>query len=199
MTEHRRNAWDILTVGLWTLFFAAGLAPERVFQIFRTIAAVSSQRAFVNSSSVITVGFAIYLGFFVRNRCRDSGLSPSESQAHAIQISLIALLAFLEVPSRTGAYDSRTFLEFLIYFREIPDRYVRNVVLFVGAIKLTAWWYLFSLVLRYHLFGNRNVFAHMIPLIPSARVADTTAAEEQPPTSFENEPGATPSTEEEVG
>lgn len=171
MASNRRNPWDFLTAGLWTLFFAAGLVPEPVFQIFRALSLVPAHRAFVNSSAVITVGFALYFAYFVRNKCREGGLTAVESQGHAIEVALLALIAFLEIPGRGDSFDSRTFMVFLVNFREIPDPSVRNVVLLVGAFKLSAWWYLFSLVLRYHLLGNRLVFAHMFPFIPSTRAA----------------------------
>ena len=171
MTSDRTNAWDFLTAGLWTLFFAAGLVPEPVFHIFRALSSVPAHRAFVNSSAVITVGFAVYFAYFVRSKCREGGLSRVESQGNAIQIGLIALIAFLEIPGRGDGFDSRTFIVFLINFRDISDPYVRNVVIFIGVLKISAWWYLFSLVLRYHLLGNRLVFAHMFPFIPSTRAA----------------------------
>jgi hypothetical protein len=56
----------------------------------------------------------------------------------------------------------------MLRYQEITDTYVRYVVLAVGAAKLIAWWYLFSLVVRFHVFGMRDIFARMVPLMPSA-------------------------------
>ena len=178
MTRRGVNIWDFWTLLLWSLFFAAGLVPEPVFVTLRQIAAVPMQSAFVNSSAVITVGFAVYLALFARRRCLDSGLSPGGAQSRAVQVGLIGLLAFLELPSRGGFSDGRTLLYLVVRSHEIHDTYLKTVVLAVGISKLVAWWYLFSMILRYHAFGTRDVFTRMSGLFPSARSVSEPAPEE---------------------
>jgi len=157
MTDRGVNIWDLWTLLLWSLFFATGLVPEPVFVALRQAAAVPMQNAFVNSSAVITVTFAVYLAIFVRRRCLDSGLSPAEAQSRSVQVALIGLLAFLELPSRGGFSDGRTLLFLVVRSHEIQDAYLKTIVLTVGISKLIAWWYLFSMILRYHAFGTRVV------------------------------------------
>lgn len=174
MTQARRvDGWDFLTLLLWSLFFAAGLVPEPVFVALRTLARVPAHNAFVNSSAVITVALALYFALFVRRCCLNAGLSPGESQGRATQAGLIALVAFLEVP-QSGIYsDGRTLLYLVIRSQDIADTYLKSVILAAGACKLIAWWYLYSLVLRYHAFGTRDVFVRMATMFPSARSNDS--------------------------
>ena len=89
------------------------------------------------------------------------------SQGKALEVGLIALVAFLELPARGSVFESRTLITVLLSLGEIPDRYLQMVVLFVGASKLLAWAYLMSLMIRYHAFGNRKVFAEVPSLFPS--------------------------------
>ena len=170
MNHERRNVWDIWILGLWSCFFAVGLVPELAFYAFRELAAVPSYVALVNSSAVITIALTAYLAFFSNRRCRDSGLSQVASHGKALELAVLGLVASLEIPAKGSAFETRTLLEIAIDFQSIPGRYLQSVVLFVGLSKVLAWLYLYSLVLRYHAFGQRDVFARIPSLFPSMRV-----------------------------
>ena len=110
-----------------------------------------------------------YLAFFANRRCRESGLSKVASQGKALEIAVLGLVAFLEIPAKGSAFEARTLLDIVFDFRSLPGRYLQTVVLFVGLSKLGVWLYLYSLVLRYHAYGNRDVFARIPSLFPSMR------------------------------
>lgn len=169
MNDDHRNIWDLLTLGLWSCFFAVGLVPELAFATVRNFASVPSYVALVNSSAVITIALTVYLAFFTNRRCQASGLSPVASHGKALEIAVLCLVAFLEIPAKGAAFETRTLLEIALDFRSLPGRYLQTVVLFVGMSKLAAWLFLYSLVLRYHAFGKRHVFAHIPSIFPSMR------------------------------
>ncbi len=169
MTDPAPNRWDMLSLLLWTLFFACGLVPEPVFYALRDAAAVASHRAVVNSSLVITLSLSAYLALFVLRRCRESGASAVEAQGRALQAGVLGLLAFLEFPARGASFEVQTILELFVRFRELPGVYLQCVIIFVAIGKLAAWFYLYSLVLRFHGKAKRNVFADSPALFPSTR------------------------------
>jgi hypothetical protein len=94
-------------------------------------------------------------------------LTAPIAQGKALEVGLLALVGFLELPAKGSIFQSRTLLAVLLALDDIPDQYLRAVILFVGASKLLAWSYLVSLVVRYHAFGNRNVFTEVPSLFPS--------------------------------
>lgn len=168
MGDEQRDAWDLLTLAFWFTFFIIGLAPELFFSVFRTAGGVSPYSALVNSSAIITVGFSIYLALFAYRRCRSAGLTAYISQGKALEVALLALVAFLELPAlRASLEGRRTLLALVLDIGAVEDRYLQGVILFVAASKLLAWIYLFSLVLRYHAFGNRAVFTQVPSMFPS--------------------------------
>lgn len=167
MSDNRRDAWDLFTLGLWFPFFLVGLVPELAFYLIREWGAVPPYTALVNSSAVITLSFAAYVAFFALRRCRDAGLSRPMAQGKALEIGLLALVAFLEIPTKGMAFQARTLIGVLLDIQQLPDRYLQLVVFLVGTTKLVAWAYLFSLVIRYHAFGNRRVFAQIPSMFPS--------------------------------
>ncbi|MCH8203667.1 MAG: hypothetical protein IID09_00795 [Candidatus Hydrogenedentes bacterium] len=169
MSDERRNVWDLLILGLWSCFFAIGLVPELAFYAFRELAAVPSYVALVNSSAVITIALTAYLAFFADRRCRESGLNNVASHGKALEIAVLGLIAFLEIPAKGSIFEARTLLEIALDFRNLPGRYLQTVVLFVGLSKIVAWLYLYSLVLRYHALGARDVFVRIPSLFPSTR------------------------------
>lgn len=182
MNQDARTAWDFLTLALWALFFGVGLAPDPVFRVLREIAGVTTSTALINSSLVLTAALAVYIAFFTLRRCREAGLNDAEARGRALQIGLLGLVAFLEIPVRDGAAQVRTLLELVLQVGNIPmdQTYLRTVVLFIGASKLLAWWYLFSLVIRYHAFGMRRVFATMPSVFPSAHSGVSKVSEPPP-------------------
>ena len=162
MTDsHNVTIWDSLSLVLWSLFFLAGLVPEVVYHSLRNLAGVTTQHAFINSSAIISIGLATYLAFFVSRQCRKSRLSDHESQGKAIWIAIIALLAFLELPSRSAIFGTQTLLLLMFQSSYMDDPYLRKVIWLVGCCKLTAWCYLYSLLLRFHLLGRRHIFSRM--------------------------------------
>lgn len=169
MNDDHRDIWDLLTLGLWSCFFAVGFVPELAFAAVRNFAAVPSYVALVNSSAVITIALTVYLAFFTNRCCRASGLGPVASHGKALEIAVLCLVAFLEIPAKGSAFETRTLFEIVLDFRSLPGRYLQLVVLFVGMSKLAAWVYLYSLVLRYHAFGYRHVFVHIPSIFPSMR------------------------------
>lgn len=176
--EERRDVWDVLTLGAWFLFFGMGLMPELAFNGIRAAASVRTSTALVNSSAILTLGFAAYLGLFAYRRCVENGLGRYLAQGKALEVGLIALVAFLELPARGSVFQSRTLVSVLLQFGDIEDRYLQAVVMFVGLSKLTAWAYLLSLVIRYHAFGNRDVFSTVPSLFPSMHRAPPDDADE---------------------
>ena len=190
MPRPERTFWDLLSLPLWGAFFAVGLVPEPVFYALRDVASVTTQRAFVNTSLVITFAFACYYGLFVYGRCRDRASSHPEAQARGIQSFMLGLVAFLEFPSRGGNFEVRTLLELVLRVQEMPDLTLKAILLAVGALKLTCWFYLLMLVWRYHALGNRAVFVKSTVLFPSGRRLDELRA--QPPEVEDSQPQKEP-------
>jgi hypothetical protein len=188
--QRPRDTWDILSLGLWSIFFAVGLVPELAFYALREFGGVSTRTAFINTSAAITVSFTLYLAFFAWRRCLDAGLSRPESQVRALQVGLLALIAFLELPAQGASFQTRTLLEVLANFNEIPDRYLKMVVLFVGICKLAAWWYLFQVILRFYAFGNYRVFTNMPTLFSTGEPKASNTQRGVPPPKQDDLPGA---------
>ena len=174
MTDsHKVTIWDGLTLGLWSLFFIVGLAPELFFHGFRIVARVTTHHAFVNSSAVITVGFSAYIAFFVSRQCRRAGLNDGDAHGKALQVGILAMIAFLELPSQSAVFGTQTLLLLMLQSFHMSDPYLRNVILLVGCCKLISWFYLYSLMLRFHLMGRRHVFSRMPTFFLSHHHTDT--------------------------
>jgi hypothetical protein len=156
--EDKSDYWRLPAFILWVLFFLVGLAPEPVFMTLREWSGVLPQRAVVNSPHLITVAFAGYVALFCWHRCRDAGLSHWESQDRALQLGVVALVAFLPV-------------DFLTVFTAHTNPLVQHrfSLYLVGIGKLATWW--LSMFVRYYAFGADRVFAHVPSLFPSARRA----------------------------
>ncbi len=189
MESRTRDAWDMFSLALWSIFFAIGLVPELAFHVLRDISQVVTQVALVNTSAVITVTFTLYLGFFAWRKCREAGLNQPESQVRALQVGLLALIAFLELPAKGSSFEAHTLLEILANVNEIPDQYLKMVVLFVGICKLGAWWYLFQVILRFHAFGNYKVFTSMPTLFSTNYPKPSNETEAPTPTVEKSLPG----------
>lgn len=190
MGDERRDFWDLLTLAFWFVFFAVGLVPELFFSAVRDAARVAPYTALVNSSAVITVGFSVYLALFAYRRCRASGLSPYLAQGKALEVALVALVAFLELPTVNATIQARrTLLALLLDLASLRDVYLQAVILFVSASKLFAWAYLFSLVIRFHAFGNRDVFTQVPSIFPSMNNHESKKSE-APTAPNQDAPGA---------
>ncbi len=175
-SSNRRDLWRYPTLLLWFVFFFVGLAPQPVFLLLRQVGAVLPQYALVNSPYLITLGLAAYVALFTLHRCEENGLSRFLAQDKALQLGIIALIAFLPVD-----------LEVLAMAHTYPLMQNRFLLYLAGAGKLVAWWYLFSLMLRYYVFRLDDVFANVPSVFPSARrgddpepSADTAQAESHP-------------------
>jgi hypothetical protein len=166
---NEKNAWDIPTMLLWSVFFAVGLVPEFVFHLLRRSAAVSSSTALVNSSAIITLAFTFFVVWFVYRNGLEPYSNKADSRGKATQIGLLALLAFMDIPTRSGVFEVHTLLEIMIRLNDLSDWYLRFVVMLVALSKLTAWCFLYSLFFRYHLLGNRMAFMSIPSLFPSTR------------------------------
>lgn len=158
--DDKWDYWRPPVFGLWVLFFLVGLVPEPVFLTLREWSGVLPQHAVVNSPHLITVAFGGYVALFCWHRCRDAGLSRWESQDRALQLGVVALVAFLPV-------------DFFAVFTAHANPLVQHrfSVYLVGIGKLAAWWLLVSMFVRYYAFGADQVFAHVPSLFPSARRA----------------------------
>lgn len=162
MSEPRKNTlWDYWTMCLWSTIFAMGLVPEFAFHGMRMIGGVASRNALVNSSAVLTLGLSVYLAFFVVRQCRAAGMEPADANGRGIQVALWAMIAFLELPTRSAVFGTHTLLGIMFNSGALPTAELRTVIWIVGCAKLLAWGYLYSLLIQFHIFGNRDVFNGM--------------------------------------
>ena len=141
---------------LWVAFLIVGLVPESVFLWLRESGGVLPHRALVNSPYLVTLMLAAYVVLFALHRCLDAGLSPYLAQDRALQLGIVALVAFLPldlVVLFTAHLHPRIQSRFLLYL--------------AGVAKLSAWWYLFTLLLRYYVFRVDDVFGRIPSLFPS--------------------------------
>lgn len=159
--QQQWDPWSLPTAFLWVIFFFAGLDPERVFYVLRDVGRVDVLHAMVNSSHFITVVFAAYLGVYAYQRCLEYGLSKIDAKARALQFGLLGLVAFLSFS-----------LFQLVHLSDIPVPNLRVLVVVVAFAKVSAWFYLLIIVLRYSVLGQTAVFANMISLFPSTHGQD---------------------------
>jgi len=153
--------WDLMSMVLWSALFAVGLVPELAFHGLRGLAHVSSRFAMVNSSAMITFGLSAYLMFFVARQCVLTRMSRGEAHGKAIHVGLLSILAFLEIPSQSPVFGIQTLLGLMLQ-SELQVEFSLKVMLWsIGCTKLAAWLYLYSLMIRFHIFGNREAFSRM--------------------------------------
>lgn len=136
-----------------------GLQPEATYEILREWGLVATQRAVVNNHGFIVIGFAAYLVFFTHRRCLEAAVRPMDAFGKALQIGVLALLAFL--PLR---------LEHALNYQHIPVPAYRRLILFMAAAKCLAWVYLLSVLVRYYFLSGLAVYAHMVSIFPSSYV-----------------------------
>lgn len=141
---------------LWVVFLTAGLVPEPVYHWLRESGGVLPHRALINSPYLVTLMLAAYVILFVLHRCIEAGLSPYLAQDRALQLGVVALVAFLP-------------LDLVVLFTAHlhPLIQSRFLLYLAGVAKLAAWWYLFTLLLRYYVFRADDVFARIPSLFPS--------------------------------
>jgi hypothetical protein len=177
-TSRNVTLWDMLTMALWSTLFAIGLVPEYVFHGLRALAKVSSYAAYVNSSAIITFTIATYVAFFVARQCRANGMTPGDIQAKAIHAALLSVLAFLEIPGRSPIFGTQTLLGLMLKSSLQVDQTLKVVLWIVGCTKLAAWLYLYTLMLRFHILGVRDVFTRMPTFFLQVRHQPEAAPEE---------------------
>lgn len=193
MTDSRTvTAWDLLTMVLWSALFGIGLVPELAFHTLRGFAGVTSSGSLVNSSSAITLGFAIYVSLFVLRQCKAAGLAPINAQGRAVQAALWSLIAFLEIPTRSPIFGTQTLLGILWNSPDLPDLKLKLIIWAVGFCKLVAWSYLYSLMFRFHVLGNRDAFNGIRMIVP-ARHHEVHSEQSEPIST--DEPDESPSSE----
>jgi hypothetical protein len=159
--ETAKDPWRIPTFLMWLVFMLVGFFPDAVFRYLQMAAWVVRYEALVTSPLVLTIAFAGYLAAFaysesVRGRC------PQQlALGNAIQIGAVSLVAFLPVTLEA--------IRFAMAMQYANLLYVSFIVLTTVAIKLMAWVYLLSFLVRYYLLGQDKVFARMASFFPSAR------------------------------
>jgi len=152
-----KNVWRWPTLGLWTLFFAAGLLPNETFDGLRMISGVITTRAAINSPWVLPLAQAAFLFYFFHGACHRAGMDPEQSGAKALQTAIVALVAFLPME-----------LSQIPEMRYNPVPQLRLLYFAMAAVKGIAWLYLFTLTIRYHLRGGQVLRALWV-FFPSAR------------------------------
>lgn len=175
-----QDPWRWPTLLLWLVFFALGLWPEMTFALLRAAGYVFTQNAIINSYNFITWCLTGFVGYFVYQRCLEAELPPPDALLKAIQLGVLAFVAFIDLPVEQ--------------IPEIHDVNYRALVLGTLALKLLVWLYLYSLVARYHWTRRPQIVAGALPyfaLIPAANSgsAATTvreAKESSAPSSVEN-------------
>lgn len=153
-----KDPWRFPVFGLWLLILMIGLIPEPVYYLMRFAGGVVSQRALVNSPYMITIALAVWVMLFVFYACVRCGLSPLQAQDRALQLAVLALVAFLPVDLPT-----------LLTAHSNPLMRARFAIYLAGLTKLLAWWFLLNLIVRYYLLQMEDVFARIPSLFPSAR------------------------------
>ena len=157
MTQSRKHErpWAWATLLLWIPFLVIGLLSEETFETLRKTAGVDTYDALVNSPSAITVAFAVYLGLFALRACRAAKVPEPDAQVRALQVGIIAIIAFLPFP-----------IEFILRAKEIPQQNLRYLVYCVVPAKILGWVYLLVLIVRCYGRGSWDVFARMRVFFP---------------------------------
>jgi hypothetical protein len=169
-TEHPRArtaglAARLMLLGLWTVFFFIGLFPMIMFQAICRLSFgwVPSGATFPYSDFGITVALAAYFGLFAHARARDAGLGKVDALWRGIYAGTFGLVAFL------GG------LPFLL-------TQTGDWLLAAGMLaKVLLWVYLYTLVLRYCLFNQAQVFATFLPRVLEPETASEGRAESGEP------------------
>jgi hypothetical protein len=148
---------------LWFVFFFVGLFPDLAFTGLRYLAGVVTINAYVNNPDVIVIAFTLYLAVFTFLRAREGGLNDAQAQGRAVQVGIVAIIAFLWQPLGLLAIAGD-----MMHSGWFQARMLVLLVIVLAFMKLVAWFYLLSLIVRYYGFDKRRVFADMVCVFPSA-------------------------------
>ncbi|MCF6285298.1 MAG: hypothetical protein L3K26_08920 [Candidatus Hydrogenedentes bacterium] len=144
----RRDPWRWSALFLWCLFFLLGLWPELSFGALRTAGYVFSQNAIINSHHFITWCLTGFIVHFVYHRCIDTAMPPVEALGKSIQLGIVAFVAFVDMP--------------LAQIPEIRAALDRTILSGMVLVKLLAWLYLFTLLIRYCWHQKPEIIAHSL-------------------------------------
>lgn len=163
--EHESRLWGVAALLLWFGFFGVGLFPDFCYDYLRTQANVITAHAMVNSVFLLYAALVVYFFTFVSRAARAAGLSGVIAEVLAVQLSIVALVAFLPVVR----------LDYIPDYLHSPDPPSRRLALTACAFKALSWLYLLSLLCRYYLWSGGEVFRQMVPVFPSGRHEDPPA------------------------
>ena len=168
-----RDPWRWPAAVLWFVFFLLGLWPELTFDLLRMAGYVFSQNAIINSYNFITWALTAFVAHFVYHRSIEAELPPIEALGKAMQLGILAFVAFIDLPVEL-----------------IPDtRYLMDRVLIMGTVgfKLLVWLYLYSLIFRYYWTGRAEVVAGALPWLALTLPPSPKATEKKRPDTAEPE------------
>lgn len=132
----KRDPWRWPMILLWGLFFVIGLWPEFSYSLLRSAGYVFSQNAIVNSYHFITWCLTGFVVHFVYHRCLEAHVPSIEALGKALQLGVMAFVAFIDIP--------------LQQIPAIRDTTSLSLVLGMTLTKLLCWLYLYLLFVRYH-------------------------------------------------
>lgn len=178
--KHTPDLWDGLAALVWSLVLLAGLFPEVFFTLLREQGQVTTQQAFTNSPWFVTYACAGFLGWFTFQRCRESGNREDFAFGKGVQVTVLALAAFLPLP-----------IENTPEYLHIPIPSLKYLVLGIITVKALSWFYLVQLIIRYYLFSGLTVFRDMPLFFPSAMFYEG-RDRNQAPSPFPAEPESSP-------
>lgn len=153
--QSRRDPWRVPALLLWSIFFLLGLWPELTFSLMRHAGYVFSQNAIINSYNFISWCLTGFVVHFAYHRSLEARLSPLEALGKAFQLGILAFVAFADILAFIGIP--------LEQIQEVRSGVGITAILTVAAIKLVAWLYLFSIVLRYYWQQRPEVIGHAMP------------------------------------
>jgi hypothetical protein len=164
-----RDLWRWPALLLWCLFFVLGLWPELTFNLFREAGHVFSQNAVINSYNFISWCLTGFLAHFVYHRCVEAELPPLEALGKALQLGVLAFVAFIDLP-----------IEQIVHIRDSLDR---ALVLGTIGFKLLVWLYLYVLVARYYWSHSPEIISGALPWLALTPAEGTRAKASQRSTS----------------